>query len=167
MALCGRRRWPASPGLGPLVLYGLFRKDYRSLSKERNRSLQLFCWSHEWTLVYITGSFPDIFIRHQNHQCTKGSNYCHRSHSVLLPKAATRKVKERGSFQLHRQNCIRKHSKEYLTKSSVALHIFDRTIKPILTYGCEIWAPMSKTVRTTENILESLYQNLHGEKLHT
>ena len=26
---------------------------------------------------------------------------------------------------------------------------------------------MSKTVRTTENILDSLYQNLHGEKLHT
>ena len=30
--------WPASPDLGPLVLYGFFRKDYRSLSKERNRS---------------------------------------------------------------------------------------------------------------------------------
>ena len=26
---------------------------------------------------------------------------------------------------------------------------------------------MSKTVRTTENILDSLSQNLHGEKLHT
>ena len=52
-------------------------------------------------------------------------------------------------------------------KSSIASHIFDHTIKPILTYGCEIWASMSKTVRTTENIIDSLYQTLHGEKLHT
>ena len=52
-------------------------------------------------------------------------------------------------------------------KSSVAFRIFDHTIKPILTYGCEIWTSMSKTVRTLENILDSLYQNLQGENLHT
>ena len=49
-------------------------------------------------------------------------------------------------------------------KSSVAFHIFDHTIKPILTYGCEIWAPMNKSVRSADNILDTLYQNLHGEK---
>ena len=51
--------------------------------------------------------------------------------------------------------------------SSVAFHIFDHTIKPILTYGCEIWSSMSKSVRSAGNILDSLYQNMHGEKLHT
>ena len=51
--------------------------------------------------------------------------------------------------------------------SSVAFHIFDHTIKPILTYGCEIWASMSKAMRSADNILDSLYQNFHGEKLHT
>ena len=40
MYLCGRRRWPASTDLGPVVHTCLFCKDYRSLSKERNRSLQ-------------------------------------------------------------------------------------------------------------------------------
>ena len=40
--------------------------------------------------------------------------------------------------------------------SSVAFHIFDHTIKPILTYGCEIWALMSKAMRSTDNILDSL-----------
>ena len=29
----------ASPDPGPLVIYGLFRKDYMSLSKERNWTL--------------------------------------------------------------------------------------------------------------------------------
>lgn len=51
-------------------------------------------------------------------------------------------------------------------KSSVALHIFDHTIKPILTYGSEIWGSMCKTVRASDYTLEKLYQNLHGEKLH-
>ena len=32
-------RWPACPDPGPLFLYGLFRKDYRSLSNESNWSL--------------------------------------------------------------------------------------------------------------------------------
>ena len=41
MGLCERKRWPASPDPGPLVLYGLFRTNYRSLSKERNWSLLL------------------------------------------------------------------------------------------------------------------------------
>ena len=49
-------------------------------------------------------------------------------------------------------------------KSSVVFHIFDHTIKPILTYGCEIWASMSKTVRTTENILDCLYQKSSRRK---
>ena len=51
-------------------------------------------------------------------------------------------------------------------KSSVAFHIFDHTIKPILTYGSEIWASMNKSVRSGD-IIDNLYQNLHGEKLHT
>ena len=40
MGLYRRRRWPASPDPGPPVLYGLFLKDYRSLSKELNGTLQ-------------------------------------------------------------------------------------------------------------------------------
>ena len=51
--------------------------------------------------------------------------------------------------------------------SSIAFHIFDHTIKPILTYGSEIWASMSKNVRSVDNILDKIYQNMHGEKLHT
>ena len=51
--------------------------------------------------------------------------------------------------------------------SSVAFHLFDHTIKPIFTYGCEIRASMNKAMRSTDNILDSLYQNFHGEKLHT
>ena len=50
--------------------------------------------------------------------------------------------------------------------SSVAFHIFDHTIKPILTYGCEIRASMSKSVRSADNIFDNLYQNIHEEKLH-
>ena len=53
------------------------------------------------------------------------------------------------------------------SNSSVAFYIFDHTIKPILTYGCDIWASMSKAIRSADNILDSLYQNFHGEKLHT
>ena len=51
-------------------------------------------------------------------------------------------------------------------KSSVSFRIFDHTIKPILTYGSEIWASMNKSVRSGD-IIDNLYQNLHGEKLHT
>ena len=49
---------------------------------------------------------------------------------------------------------------------NVALHIFDHTIKPILTYGCEIWASNTKKFRSSDQTLETLYKDLHAEKLH-
>ena len=44
--------------------------------------------------------------------------------------------------------------------------------KPILTYGCEIWASIGNpyfVIRSADNnyIFDSVYQSFHGEKLHT
>ena len=35
-----------------------------------------------------------------------------------------------------------------------------------MTYGCEIWASLRDPVSAVDNILCSIYQNIHGEKLH-
>lgn len=48
---------------------------------------------------------------------------------------------------------------------STALHIFDHTIKPILTYGSEIWGSFNKNVKRSDNTIDKLYANLPGEKL--
>ena len=81
--------------------------------------------------------------------------------SSELYKKAIKGFVIKGIFKLKRIFC------SSYPNSSVAFHIFDNTIKPILTYGCDIWASMSKAMRSTDNILDSLYQNFHGEKLHT
>jgi hypothetical protein len=40
-----------------------------------------------------------------------------------------------------------------LPKASVLLHLFDHLIKPILLYGCEIWAPINLTYKITKGPL--------------
>ena len=53
----------------------------------------------------------------------------------------------KGIFKLKRIFC------SSYPNSSVAFHIFDNTIKPILTYGCDIWASMSKAIRSTTYLI--------------
>ena len=49
-----------------------------------------------------------------------------------------------------------------------SFHIFDHTIKPILTYGCEIWGTFSssKLLSKQDNYLLNMYDKLPQEKLH-
>ena len=49
-----------------------------------------------------------------------------------------------------------------------SFHIFDHTIKPILTYGSEIWGTFSssKLLSKQDNYLLNMYDKLPQEKLH-
>ena len=92
VALCGRRRWPASPDLGPLVLYGLFRKDYMSLSKERNRSLRQ---KRVWHYLYY------VRARHSY------KNYCSYNFviSVHLWHVKTKAIQQTPLSPVYRNVC--------------------------------------------------------------
>ena len=48
----------------------------------------------------------------------------------------------------------------------VALHIFDHTIKPILTYGSEICGSCTRKSRSSTWSIDTIYKDLHAEKLH-
>ena len=50
--------------------------------------------------------------------------------------------------------------------SKVALHVFDHTIKPILTYGSDIWGSCIKKSRRQTQTLDMTHRDLHAEKLH-
>jgi len=50
------------------------------------------------------------------------------------------------------------------------LHLFDHTVKPILTYGCEIWGTLNQTssiFKTNKDYkIEKSVENMQCEKLH-
>lgn len=49
------------------------------------------------------------------------------------------------------------------------IHLFDHTIKPILTYACEIWGTVntdSKVIKKQDYTVEMSYHNMPCEKLH-
>ena len=48
----------------------------------------------------------------------------------------------------------------------MALHISDNTIKPILTYGSEIWGSCKRQSRNSTRSIDTIYKDLHAEKLH-
>ena len=50
--------------------------------------------------------------------------------------------------------------------SKVALHVFDHTIKPILTYGSDIWGSCTKKSRRQTQTLDMTYRDFNAEKLH-
>lgn len=53
---------------------------------------------------------------------------------------------------------------------STLLHLYDHTVKPILTYGCEIWGMFSTTsaacTKHDQFILEKVFENDASEKSH-
>ena len=48
----------------------------------------------------------------------------------------------------------------------MALHLFDHTIKPILTYGNEIWGSCTRKFHNSTRSIDTIYKDLHAEKLH-
>ena len=80
-----------------------------------------------------------------------------------------------GSFSLASSELYKKGLKAFYKiksifgstrpNSEVAFHVFDHTIKPILTYGSEIWGSCMKNSRTTPS-LDKIYRDMHAEKLH-
>ena len=81
-----------------------------------------------------------------------------------------------GSFSLASSELYKKGLKAFYKlkgifgnsspNSKVALHIFDHTIKPILTYGSDIWGACTKKSRSQTQTLDKTYRDLHAEKLH-
>ena len=81
-----------------------------------------------------------------------------------------------GSFSLASSELYKKGLKAFYKfkgifggtcpSTKVALHVFDHTIKPILTYGSDIWGASAKNSRRQNLTLDKIYKDFHAEKLH-